>query len=90
MRRNKSNLANFFPTFQSCSLIQGRGELEKERDSLQREIEAAENKIDVLERTLDEMSNRLAGNVGREKTVLFLYIVACHCCRRETLKSDYR
>ncbi|XP_065827875.1 centrosomal protein of 83 kDa-like [Oscarella lobularis] len=44
------------------SLIQGRGELEKERDSLQREIEAAENKIDVLERTLDEMSNRLAGN----------------------------
>lgn len=90
MRRNKSNLANFFSTFLSCSLIQGRGELEKERDSLQREIEAAENKIDVLERTLEEMSNRLAGNVGHEKTDIFLCIVACHCCRRETLKSDYR
>eukprot|EP00118_Oscarella_pearsei_P010387 m.63646 g.63646 ORF g.63646 m.63646 type:complete len:681 (+) comp35177_c0_seq2:34-2076(+) len=55
--RHKVELSNL-----KLSLMQGRGELERQRDALVADMEAAENKIDVLERTVEEMSHKVAGS----------------------------
>ncbi|XP_062508124.1 centrosomal protein of 83 kDa-like [Corticium candelabrum] len=42
------------------SLLQSRGEIERERDALMTEVESSRTKIEVLQRAVDDMTTRIA------------------------------
>ena len=46
-----------------CSLLQSRGEIERERDALMTEVESSRTKIEVLQRAVDDMTTRIADKV---------------------------